>query len=443
VLRISCLFLVFCWSAPLWSQVEPSATGGDYTLDDSTRMMTPPPVSGNSFPTGVGSEMRSNYVAAGMAFTAAYTDNLYQLQTGSSVNDESYSFFPMANFKRSTPRQIQSLHYGAGFTLYQHTSNLNDLTQSAEADYEFRMSKYSSISFHDTLNQNSNSFNQPNPSAGGTVSGSPQSPIPVLVAPLQKQLSNSVSGDVAYQYARDAMIGGSGSYSFLHYGSLSALPGINDSDSTTGSAFYSRRIGRSHYLGVSYLYTGFSTHPLITTTDTNGILAFYTFYPSRTISLSVTGGPQHFSSTQPPYPSTSGWSPAIGGSAGWQAGRVNLAGSYLRVVSGGGGLVGTYYSNNGAVSLQWLVKPTWTFGAGGSYLNYRSATPVYTAFNQGGHTATGTVSMQHKITERLNAALGYSRFNQSYSAVEPSSVSPVSNRVYVTVNCLFSRPLGR
>jgi hypothetical protein len=443
LLRFAFLCLVVQGTIPLWSQVEPSATGGDITLDDSTRMMTPPPASDNSFPTEVGSETRSNYVAAGMAFTAAYVDNLYDSQSTSPVSDESYSIFPNINIERTTPRQVQSFNYGAGATLYHQTSNLNDITQSASADYQFRPSKYSSISFRDSFNQNSNSFNQPNPSQGRTVSGSPQPSTPVLVAPFQNQLSNSISGDVAYQFARDAMVGGGGSYSFLHYSNLSAASGINDSDSTGAQVFYNRRMGRSHYFGAIYSYARFSTHPLITTTDTNGFLMFYTFSPSRGISLSVTGGPQYFHATQPPYPSTSGWTPAIGGSIGWQARRMNLAASYMRAVSSGGGLVGTYFSNNVALSLQWLLWRKWSFGAGGNYSNNRSATPLYTSMNQGGHTTSATVSMHRRITERLSADLGYGRFNQSYSSIEPASNSPNSNRAYASVSYQFTRPLGR
>ena len=37
-------------------------------------MKTPPPVSGQSYPTQVTSEERSNYLRAGVAFTSAYTE---------------------------------------------------------------------------------------------------------------------------------------------------------------------------------------------------------------------------------------------------------------------------------------------------------------------------------------------------------------------------------
>src|SRR6202167_6037507 len=91
--------------APLWSQDElrpvpvPAATGpasdvfasGD---DSSGRMLTPPPVSGQSYPTSLTSEERSNYLRGGLTFTSAYTDNAVGSVNGHPVSDVSYSVWP-------------------------------------------------------------------------------------------------------------------------------------------------------------------------------------------------------------------------------------------------------------------------------------------------------------------------------------------------------------
>ena len=443
VFKIGLFLFLLSGSSQMWSQVEPSATGGVYDPDSQTRMMMPPPVSGQSFPTTVGSQERSNYLSGGMAFTAAYTDNLLNIQSPTPVSDETYAIFPNMSIQRKTARQIQSLRYGVGYTIYQHTSDLNDFTQNADADYAFRMTKYSTISFHDSFNQNSNSFNNPNPSGGAAVSGSSQSPIPGLLVPFQSQLSNSIRGGVAVQYARNSMIGGGGSYSFLNYGNDSNQQQINDSDTTGGSAFYNRRIGQRNYLGAIYSYSRFNTHPVNSTIDTHAILGFFTIYLSQTVSISLSGGPQHFNSDQPPYPSDSSWTPAIGGSVGWQTPRANLAVSYMRMVTSGGGLAGAFYSQTAALSLRWLLTGRWSIGGNGSYYNYRNATPIYTSSNQGGHTLSGGISLQHQITENLSAELGYSHFTQSYGSIASISKSPDSNRVYGSVNYQFSKPLGR
>ena len=61
-------------AVPALSQVASEASGG--TSDDS-QMMTPPPVSSQSYPTEVGAEVRSNYLRAGLSFATAYIDNRY------------------------------------------------------------------------------------------------------------------------------------------------------------------------------------------------------------------------------------------------------------------------------------------------------------------------------------------------------------------------------
>ena len=62
-----CLSLALLVAMPGWSQVEPSATGPPPSSQDA--MQTPPPVSGESYPTATGSEARSNYLRAGFSLS--------------------------------------------------------------------------------------------------------------------------------------------------------------------------------------------------------------------------------------------------------------------------------------------------------------------------------------------------------------------------------------
>ena len=118
-----CLTVLVC--GPLWSQVVPSATGGAYPPNDDLKMSIPPALNGAAYPTKVGSEVRSNYIQAGLGFTAAYTDNLMNIQSTHEVSDEIFSILPSIGLDRKTPRQTQELHYGGGFSFYRHTTDLN------------------------------------------------------------------------------------------------------------------------------------------------------------------------------------------------------------------------------------------------------------------------------------------------------------------------------
>ena len=306
MLRIVVFSLALVLVLPCCGQVEPSASGGPVGLDD-THMMTPPPVSSESYPTSFGSESQSDFLAAGVIFTSAYVDNLMIGETTSAVSDVTYAILPTVNLKRKTPRQVQSLVYNSGFTFYQHTSDLNAINQNAEAQYQFHPSAYSTIAIQDSFSQNSNAFNQNNPNAGGSVSGSPQSSSPLIIVPFQKQLANSVSAGVTDQFGKNAMVGGAGSYSFLHYSDAGVNQGLYDSGTAGGSGFYSRRLTPSQYLGGVYQFSKTVTHPVSTFTTTYSILGFYTLYLNRAFSFSVVGGPQHFTSGASTFASSSSW----------------------------------------------------------------------------------------------------------------------------------------
>ncbi len=443
MLKTLLMCLAVLWALPSWSQVEPSANGGPFSMDYDTAMMTPPPVSGDHFPTNVGSEARSNYLRGGIIFTADYNDNLMQLDSTRSVSDETYSILPSVSLSRNTSRQIETLDYTTGFRIYQHTSALNNLSQTGGAHYRYRISPYIALDVQDYFNQNSNAFNQSNPYSGGGVSGSTQSPSSVLIAPYQDQITNETSGGLNYQFAKDAMIGGRGNFGFVHYPKAGDSTGLYNSKTSQGSGFYSRRLSRGQYIGGIYQYSNTVTDPVETHTTTNGFNVFYTIFVSRTVSLSVMGGPQHYTSLQPPFPESSAWAPNVTGSVGWQTPRTNLAATYTRAVTGGGGLLGTFKSDTASASAQWEMTRTWSSGVGFDYSKRTSATPIFTVANEGGRSISGTISVRHRLTERLSAHAGYSHFNQSYGGISSLSQFPDSNRVFLSIAYNFTRPLGR
>src|ERR1700741_68608 len=197
MVKIACLYLAIAAAIPLWSQVEPSGSGGGASLDDSS-MMTPAPLSGGAYPGIVGSEERSNYLSGGLVFTGAYIDNLL-LGGTSPTSDETYSLVPTIGFDRRTPKQEESLNYGSGVTLYQHTSQYNAVAQNATASYRFSISPYTVINVGDTFQQNNNLYNQSNPFTGAGISGTPGQSNGLVISPFQNQLTNSSNAGIHYQ----------------------------------------------------------------------------------------------------------------------------------------------------------------------------------------------------------------------------------------------------
>jgi hypothetical protein len=434
-----CLSLALLVAIPLWSQVEPAATVPPNTDRD---MQTPPPVSGQAYPTETGSETRSNYLTARLNIQTAYDNNVEPGATAKPVSDVSYLIGSTFALDQSTPRTQRTFSYSPGFTLYERTSALNAVNQNAAVNYQYRLSPHARISVKDSFVQASNVFDEP----FGGVSGSTQAPVAAVVAPFANQLSNLASGAISYQFSMNGMIGGSGTSSILSYPNPAQAIGLpSSSNSRGGSVFYNLRLSSAQYIGMTYQYSymleSLANAPSETRTHT--LNCFYTLFLKDALSLSLSGGPQHFNVVQSPLPASASWTPAVAASVGWQRSRTNLAASYSRTVSGAGGLVGAFHATSANANASWQLARAWTAGAAASYTTQRNVLPATFAPGQGGRSVQGTVSVQHPMGEHFTAGFGYARIHQNFGGIEVISNAPDSDREYISISYQFARPLGR
>jgi hypothetical protein len=434
-----CMILPLLFAMPVWSQVEPAATVPPNTDSD---MQTPPPVSGQAYPTETGSESRSNYLSAGLNIQTAYNNNVEPAATAKPVSAVSYLIGSTFALDQSTPRTHRTFSYSPGFTLYEPTSALNALNQNATVGYEYSLSPHARISVQDSFVQASNVFDQPY----GGVSGSTQSPVAAVVAPFANRLSNAASGGLSYQFSMNGMIGGSGTSSMMSYSNPAQAIGLpSSSNSRGGSVFYNLRLSSAQYIGMTYQYSDMleSLANAPSETRTHTLNLFYTLFLKDALSLSVSGGPQHFNVVQAPLPASASWTPAVTASVGWQRSQTNFAASYSRTVSGAGGLVGAFHATSANANGSWRLARTWTAGAAASYTTQINVLPAIFAAGQGGRSIQGTVSVQHPMGEHFTAGFGYARIHQSYSGVAVISDAPDSDREYISISYQFTRPLGR
>ena len=459
-----CAGLLLLPAATLWSQVEntpndntpaapvPAVVGPQIgSQNTSDQMLTPPPVSGQSFPTSFASGERSNYLRGGFAFTSAYTDNVVGSLTSHPVSDVSYSVAPFVALAETTPRlQLVSM-YAPGFTFYQRESALNEQDQNASINLQYRLSPHVTLSARDGFQKSSNVFNQPDLAAAGTVSGSTQEGNFSVIPPTADRLSNSGNAGIAYQFAANSMVGASGTFTNLHYPNQSEVPGLYDSSSQAGSVFYTVRASKMHYIGVTYQYQRLLSYPTLgqNETQTHAILLFYTLYPTSRFSVSFFGGPQYadtgpqfFGPTATQSPSSRSWNPAAGGSLSWQGRMSNVAFSYSHVISSGGGLIGAAEMDSANVSFRQQLSRTLSASLSGGYAqnDILGALPL---INENGHTVSGTAAVQQQFHQHINLQLGYTRLHEDYSSVAVLAATPNTNREFVSISYQFSRPLGR
>jgi hypothetical protein len=441
--------------APVWSQdgtqaaaPAPAVAGpmSDIPVkDDADRMLTPPPVSGQTYPLSLGSEERANYLRGGVTFNTAYSDNVLPGASATPVSDISYSVWPTIALDETTSRAHTVLTYAPGFTFYQRNSVFNEADQNLSLAFDYRLSPHVTVSLHDSFQKSSDIFNQPEQGLAGAVSGSAAGGNDSVIAPLADRLNNTGSAGITYQFSANSMLGASGTFSNLHYPDPAEVPGLYDAAARGGSAFYSYRISQQHYVGVIYQYQELLSYPAATTnqTQTNGAFLFYTFYPSLRFSFSLFGGPQYYSegpqytgATTPSLAGSQAWSPAAGASLSWQAQHTSIAISYSHVVSSGGGLIGAVELDSATASLRQQITRRFSAALTGGYAN----NGVLSVASLGGHSISGSAGLQRQVGEHVKLQAGYTRLHQDYSFF---AADPDTNREWVSITYQFARPLGR
>ncbi len=409
------------------------------------RMLTPPPVSGQSYPLATISEERSNYLLGGITFNAAYSDNVLASTSGAPVSDVSYSVWPTIALDQTTSRLHTTLTYAPGFTFYQRTSAYNQADQNFAADLRYRLSPHVTAWVHDGLQKTSNVFNSPEQGLDISVSGSPQALSNTIISPLADQLNNTGSVGITYQFSANAMVGANGAFSNLHYSNPSQVPGLYDGATRGGTAFYTFRITPQHYVGVTYQYQDLLAYPAQTTneTQTDAALFFYSFYPTQRFSFSLFGGPQYYDASAQ-FNATGtliaaprqAWTPAAGASVNWQLQRSSVALGYFHTVNGGSGLVGAVQLDSATASLRQQLTRNLSGTVSGAYAN----NGILTANSPGGHSIIASAALQRQLGAHINAQAGYTRLHQDYTFF---SANPDTNREWISISYEFARPLGR
>jgi hypothetical protein len=241
------------------------------------------------------------------------------------------------------------------------------------------------------------------------------------------------------------MVGGGGDLAELDYPNPAQVPGLFNSSQLGGSAFGSLRLSEAQYVGETYFYSRILAFPPIAEfkLHTQTFLSFYTLYLNRTFSLSLAAGPQYVYAAQATAAPYQALVPSGMASFGLQGNHADIAASYLRTVTGGGGLVGAFNSNSANTSASWRMTGTWTLGLAGIYAINKNVTALFPSASPGGHSISGAVSVQRSIGEHFSVKAGYLRLHQRYSGLGAISGAPDSDQESVSVSYQFRKSLGK
>jgi hypothetical protein len=106
-------------------------------------------------------------------------------------------------------------------------------------------------------------------------------------------------------------------------------------------------------------------------------------------------------------------------------------------------LIGAFNTSSARGSARWQWARTWGVGATAGYTIFKNVSPVTVSSEQGGHTVTGTVSVDHTFNERFRAEAGYQRLHQSYNGIAAISSDPDGDRGFISITYQLTKSLGR
>ena len=421
-----------------WSQVNSVPAPAAINLDSDTRMITPMMVGGTS-DTFSPEIPRTSYLRGGVTFGTAYDDNVVSAAQ-KSVADVSYSIWPKILLDMTRSRLQLDLAYSPGFTMYQKTTERNQADHNLSLEVEYRLSPHVTFTGRDSFVKSSNFFNQFSQVGLNNTPALPDRPNQV-VAPLADQISNLSNVGITYQFGLNSMMGVSGTFSELHYPNLSEVPGLFNSSSKGGQAFYNHRLSKMHYLGVTYKFQDLLADPSAIETRTHSALVFYTLYLEPAISISVFAGPEYSETHGGATAPVNTWSPGVGATFRWEGEHNNFTMNVSRQVSEGGGLASAVRALTASLSLRRQLTALLNAGVMANYAS--SDVLVSSLSNSGGHTISGTASLQHSLGQHLALEIGYTHLHQNFGATAQITNAPDRNRVWGSISYGFERPLGR
>jgi len=228
-----------------------------------TEVLTPPlPVNGVQMPFALLSESsRSNFIRGDIQLGSGYDDNAL-VTPNNHVSNVSFLVLPRIEVRQNRERLSLDFVYSPGLTINQHLSERNQTAQSLDFTMNYRLSPHVGLQLRDNFAMTNNLFsglfgNTPGP---GPLQQSNSS----VITPLADSTSNNSGLGLTYQFRASSLVGVSGNYYFVNYGSVAGAnggSGLIDSRSGSAAGFYAHRFSNRHWVGVTYNFQQLMFYP--------------------------------------------------------------------------------------------------------------------------------------------------------------------------------------
>jgi len=428
--------------------------GTPYPEMPYTVALTPPtPVNGVQMPLMFSSDdSLSNFLSGGIELGSGYNDNAL-VTPNNPVSNVSVLLLPRIEIRQSRERWNLDFAYSPGLTINQNLSEQNQFAHSLSFTMNYRLSPHVNLQLRDNFTKTNDLFSGlfGNASGPGPLQQSNSS----VITPLADSTDNNSGLSLTYQFGASSLVGISGNYYFVNYGSITGTTGTSgfiDSRSPSAGCFYAHRFSNRHWVGAAYNFQQLMFDPGGRTVI-HGALGFYSLILGSHMTLSLWAGPQYSTSyvsnllvAQPGAGGTlalpSQWSPAAGVMFDWQGSHTSLQAEYGRQISDGGGLAQAVTLQQTGAEFRRRLTARWTARA---VVAYGRNNPLYTSFATAPlRSLHGNAGIEYRLTDRLRVSVLYGRQQQRYQYPLLPVATANQNRVWFSLSyTFFVRPLGR
>ncbi len=249
------------------------------------------------------------------------------------------------------------------------------------------------------------------------------------------RISNGLSGSVERQVAANTSISGSGSWGVLHFLGDNTAEGL-DSTQVSGVVAVNQRLDARSSVSLnavysSYYYTGAGSGPDTPDFATKGINLSYQRVLSRSLSASVSVGPQWVSSSDSALiPSALNVAVNAGLSYGYHNTHASV--SYTRGVNNGSGVLPGALSDGVAGSVGQTFGRDWVASLSAAYTHTSGLTQVtdgttLVPTNEIFDTVYGGVQVTRRISTHFSGYASYTVQNQTSNNLNPITVPNALN----------------
>jgi hypothetical protein len=391
------------------------------------------------------SEMeRSNYLRGGINVGAAYDDNPLLLSSGVESNT-SESVFPNIKIAETTSRMRWTLGYAGGLTVNQKFTNQNQGSHNLNFDSQYRLTPHLSLHVAENFSVTTGFFDGGN--AGDAVLGS-GGPNASLITPLANQKFDNTTAELNYHFALNDLVGGSGSFSDSHFSNVAGQTQLANTQTVAASGFWLHQLFAGDWAGAAYRFERI-------TFDPSGESRVHSFYAVDTLNfskrLSLTGfvGPQYVENQgliagAATASQTNEWTTGGGVEFGWRNENTGASVGYSRMISDGGGVLGSVLLQTVHGSLHRQLTRAWTGSLTAQHGTNQSLTVPFQTSARSINLTSVSVSLDRNLGRSIGFRMGYTHdFQQQFGVPGSSSTLDANrNRVFVTLSYQWAKPLG-